>query len=93
MSSEASRGSEGTGSNAIPITSLSIPDLQSLREKVDVEVQRLQSSKFQLQRVLSAFQSSDVAIRRLSESQQGLTKSIPTTFCQPLSQEMRFCYP
>ena len=92
MSSEATRGNEATGSNAIPITSLSIPDLQGLRDKVDVEVQRLQSSKFQLQRVLNAFQSSDVAIRRLSESHQGLTP-FPSLFYQPLLQEMRFCYP
>lgn len=66
------------GSNAspssqpIPITSLPIPELRGLREKLDMEVQRLQSSKIQLSRVLNAFHASNTAVHRLSKSKQGI---------------------
>mgnify|MGYP002259892556 CR=1 FL=1 len=72
LSGEGRQGSSDVP-NAIPITSLSVAELRGLREKLDVEVQRLQSSKLQLQRVLSAFNSSNTAITKLSQSKQGHT--------------------
>lgn len=63
--------STGGSGNAIPITSLSVSELKGLRDKFDVEIQRLQSSRLQLQRVLQAFQSSENSIRRLSQTKEG----------------------
>lgn len=56
---------------SIPITTLGLTELRQVRERVDLDAQKIQQSRLQLQRVASAFQESHRAVKNLKEAENG----------------------